>query len=108
MKAVITPRELLEADLRTYNEIWVSSAQALAKSGHSEDQLCLWRHEVVPSHDMLSEGSHGQNVNSLWLALDNIKDPHQIMDVENLVRERVDALGLKGEFYPAELKDSHH
>jgi hypothetical protein len=107
MKTVITPEELFEADLRPYNEIWLASIQALAESGHSEDQLCLWRSNIVPSHEMLSEGSHGQNVSSVWLALDNIDDADQVLDMEELVRGRLESLGLKGEFYPAERGDTH-
>ena len=37
MKTVITLQELAEADLRPYNEVWLTSAEALAESGHNED-----------------------------------------------------------------------
>lgn len=103
MKPVITLNELAEADLRPYNEVWLTSAEALAEGGHSEDELCLWRAHQLFSHDMLSEGGHGQNVSSVWLVVENIDDPNQVLDMENEVRERLQVLGLKGEFYPAEI-----
>lgn len=107
MKTVITLPELGEADLRPYKEIWLMSTLALTQPGHPEDELCLWRASETFSHDMLSEGTHDQNVKGLWLVVDDIDDPEQVMDVENDVRERLLALRLEGEFYPAEVGDSH-
>ena len=107
MKTVITLQELAEADLRPYNEVWLTSAEALAESGHNEDELCLWRSNDTFTHDMLSEGTHDQNVRGIWLVVDDIDDPEQVLDIEEDLRQRLQAMGLKGEFYPAELGDSH-
>ena len=107
MKTVITLQELAEADLRPYKEVWLTSAQALAESGHGEDELCLWRSEEAFTHDMLSEGTHDQNLHGVWLVVDDIDDPEQVLDIENDVRQRLQNLGLKGEFYPAEVGDGH-
>jgi hypothetical protein len=106
MKTVITLEELAEADLRPYKEVWLTTAQALAESGHNEDELCLWRSNDTFTHDMLSEGTHDQNVAGVWLVVDDIDDPDQVLDVEEEVRQRLQALGLKGEFYPAESGDT--
>jgi hypothetical protein len=103
MKTVITQSELAQADLRPYTEIWLTSPTAVREAGHTEDELCLWRANQVFSHDMLSEGTHGQNVMPIWLVLDNIDDPDQVLGVETMVRERLLAAGLDGEFYPAEV-----
>ncbi|MFK3795103.1 MULTISPECIES: hypothetical protein [unclassified Pseudomonas] len=105
MKTVITLQELAEADLRPYKEVWLTSAEALAESGHREDEMCLWRADQAFTHDMLSEGTHDQNLYGVWLVVDDIDDPEQIMAIEDSVRERLNALGLKGEFYPAEIGD---
>jgi hypothetical protein len=56
---------------------------------------------------MLSEGTHDQNVRGIWLVVDDIDDPEQVLDIEEDVRQRLQAMGLKGEFYPAESGDSH-
>ncbi|MFJ3487381.1 hypothetical protein ACIPL1_28760 [Pseudomonas sp. NPDC090202] len=103
MKTVITLQELAEADLRPYSEIWLTSAEALAESGHSEDELCLWRSSQYFTHDMLSEGTHEQNVAGVWLVVDDIDDPEQVLEMEADVRQRLQTLGLKGEFYPADI-----
>jgi hypothetical protein len=102
MKTVITLQELAEADLRPYKEVWLTSAQALAESGHNEDELCLWRSNEALTHDMMSEGTHDQNLSGVWLVVDDIDDPEEVLDVENNVRQRLFDLGLKGEFYPAQ------
>jgi len=107
MKTVITLQELAEADLRPYKEVWLTSAQALAETGHNEDELCLWRSDEAFTHDMLSEGTHDQNLMGVWLVVDDIDDPDEVLDVETDVRQRLQALGLQGEFYPAEVSDGH-
>jgi hypothetical protein len=106
MKTVITLEELAEADLRPYKEVWLTTAQALAESGHKEDELCLWRITDTFTHDMLSEGTHDQNVPGVWLVVDDIDDSDQVLEIEEEVRQRLQALGLKGEFYPAESGDT--
>lgn len=107
MKTVITLEELAEADLRPYKEVWLTTAQALAESGHKEDELCLWRSNDTFTHDMLSEGTHDQNVAGVWLVVDDIDDPDQVLDVEEEVRQRLRTLGLEGEFYPAQTTEHH-
>ncbi|MFK3973718.1 hypothetical protein ACI2KS_23675 [Pseudomonas sp. NPDC087358] len=102
MKTLITLKELAEADLRPYAEVRLTTPQALAGDDHKEDVLCLWRAEQIATHDMLSEGTHDQNVKVLWLVVDDIDDTKQVLDMETLVRDRLRALGLRGEFYPAE------
>jgi len=107
MKTVITLQELAEADLRPYKEVWLTSAEALADSGHKEDELCLWRSQDTFTHDMLSEGTHDQNLQGVWLVVDDIDDAEQVFDIEEDVRQRLQMLGLQGEFYPAERGDRH-
>lgn len=105
MKTVITLKELAEADLRPYKEVWLTSAEALTESGHREDEMCLWRSNQAYTHDMLSEGTHDQNLHGVWLVVDDIDDPDQVIEVEDTVRQRLNTLNLQGEFYPAETGD---
>lgn len=103
MKTVITLNELPNADLRTFTEVWLTTPTAVREPHHTDDELCLWRANQVFSHDMLSEGTHGQNVMPVWLVVDNIDNPDQVLEVETQVRERLLTAGLDGEFYPAEV-----
>ena len=107
MKNVITLSELAEADLRSYMEIWVTSPQALTATGHKADELCLWRRVQAPTHDMMSEGTHDQNVSGLRLVVDDIDDSEQVLRIEADVRDRLQTLQLEGEFYPAERGEGH-
>lgn len=107
MKTLISLAELADADLSAFNEIWLSSASSLAEHGPSEDQLCLWRANQLFTHDMLSEGTHGQNVTRVWLVPDDIDDSTAVLEIEDAVRGRLAELNLEGEFYPAEQGDSH-
>ncbi|KPX13034.1 hypothetical protein ALP58_100370 [Pseudomonas savastanoi] len=98
MEKTITVDQLAKTDLRSVKEIWL---------GDTHTQLCLWRGEQVVTHDMLSEGTHDQNNSRLHLQLVNPDDRAAVASVEALVRERLERMGSKGEFYPAENADTH-
>ena len=97
MDKTITVDQLATTDLRSINEIWL---------GGTHTQLCLWRGEQVFTHEMMSEGTHDQNVQRLCLQLVNPDDQAAVASVELIVRERLKKMGKEGEFYPAEEADS--
>jgi hypothetical protein len=97
MDKTITVDQLATTDLRSINEIWL---------GGTHTQLCLWRGEQVFTHEMLSEGTHDQNVRRLCLQLVNLDDPAAVASVEVIARERLEKMGKEGEFYPAEEADT--
>lgn len=103
MKTMITLQELAGVDLRPYKEVWLTSTQAVADSGHKEDERCLWRAEEAFTHDMMSEGTHDQNLHAVSLVVDEIADPVRLQDIEQAVQKRLAELGLEGEFYPAQV-----
>lgn len=98
MENTITVDQLATADLGSINEIWL---------GETHTQLCLWRGERVFSHEMMSEGTHDQNVRRLCVQLVNPDDQAAVASVESIVRERLKKMGKEGEFYPAEEADTH-
>ncbi|MGK9419331.1 hypothetical protein ACSSUR_24765 [Pseudomonas cedrina] len=98
MDKTITVDQLAATDLGSINEIWL---------GATHTQLCLWRGERVFTHEMMSEGTHDQNVRRLCLQLVNLEDQAAVANVEVIVRERLKAMGREGEFYPAEEADTY-
>ncbi|WP_426134790.1 hypothetical protein [Pseudomonas sp. PWP3-1b2] len=98
MDTIITVDLLATADLGSINEIWL---------GGTHTELCLWRGEHVFTHEMMSEGTHDQNVRRLCVQLVNPDDQAAVASVEQIVRERLKELGKEGEFYPAEEADTH-
>ncbi|WP_348738135.1 hypothetical protein [Pseudomonas rhodesiae] len=98
MDKTITVDQLATTDLRSVNEIWLSSTHT---------QLCLWRGEQVFTHEMLSEGTHDQNVRRLCLQLVDPDDQAAVARVEVMVRERLVKMGKEGEFYPAQEADTY-
>ncbi|WP_443694133.1 hypothetical protein [Pseudomonas sp.] len=98
MDKTITVDQLATTDLRSINEIWL---------GGTHTQLCLWRGEQVFTHEMMSEGTHDQNVRRLCLQLGIADDQAAVANVELMVRERLIKMGKEGEFYPAEEADTH-
>ncbi|WP_339406106.1 hypothetical protein [Pseudomonas helleri] len=98
MDKTITVDQLATTDLRSINEIWL---------GGTHTQLCLWRGEQVFTHEMMSEGTHDQNVRRLCLQLVNPNEQAAVARVEKMVRERLKKIGKEGEFYPAEETDTH-
>ncbi|CAG8865606.1 hypothetical protein PS627_01525 [Pseudomonas fluorescens] len=98
MDKTITVDQLATTDLGLINEIWLDG---------TDTPLCLWRGEYVFTHEMLSEGTHDQNVQRLCVKLVSSDDPAAVAGVEMIARERLDRMGRKGEFYPAEDTDTH-
>ncbi|KQM50716.1 hypothetical protein ASE80_07160 [Pseudomonas sp. Leaf15] len=98
MDKTIRLDQLAATDLGSINEIWL---------GGTHTQLCLWRGEQVFTHEMMSEGTHDQNVQRLCLQLVNADDQAAVAHVEAMVRERLKKTGKEGVFYPAEQADTH-
>jgi hypothetical protein len=107
MSTFISLEQLATADLRMINEIWLMPAQAPPQNGPPQASLCLWRGEQLFTHDMMSEGTHGQNVNRLCLPVDDIEDQAIVRAIEQRVRQRLTQMDMQGEFYPAEQADTH-
>ncbi|OCR23490.1 hypothetical protein AFK24_19120 [Pseudomonas syringae] len=107
MSNVISTEQLATVDLRMINEIWLSSAEVPQVEDAHQPKLCLWRGEQLFTHDMMSEGTHGQNVNRLWLHVENIDDQTTIRSIEEAIRQRLALMDMTGEFYPAEQADTH-
>lgn len=98
MDKTITVDQLAATELGPFNEIWLYGPHA---------QLCLWRAEQVFTHEMLSEGTHDQNVERLCLQLADLDDQASVASVEAVARERLEKMGREGEFYPAEEANTH-
>lgn len=98
MDKTITVDQLATTDLGSINEIWLDGTPT---------QICLWRGEHVFTHEMMSEGTHDQNVRRLWVKVVNPDDQAALANVELMVRERLEKMGKGGEFYPAEKADTH-
>ena len=98
MDKTITVDQLADTDLTSINEIWL---------GGTYTQLCVWRGAQVFTHEMMSEGTHDQNVRRLCLQLVNPEDQAAVARVEVIVRERLKEMGIEGEFYPAEEADTY-
>lgn len=98
MDKTITVDQLTDTDLDAINEVWLGST-------HTE--LCLWRGERVFTHEMLSEGTHDQNVRRLCVQLVDPDDQAAVASVEKVLRDRLAQAGRDGEFYPAENVDTH-
>lgn len=107
MSTVISTEQLATVDLRMINEIWLSSSEAPQANDPQQANLCLWRGEQLFTHDMMSEGTHGQNVNRLWLSVGDIEDQTVIRSIEDAVRQRLSQMDMQGEFYPAQQTDTH-
>lgn len=97
MDKTISVDQLATTDLRSINEIWLGGIHA---------PRCLWRGDHVFTHEMMSEGTHDQNIRRLCLQLVSPDDQAAVASVETIVRERLEKMGKEGEFYPAEETDT--
>lgn len=74
-------------ELDDCSEIWLA-----------EPQRCLWRATQVVSHEMMSEGTHEQNLRRVYVRSGPMANNDEI---ERAVRQRVHETGRHGEFVPA-------
>ncbi|MBD1552713.1 hypothetical protein [Pseudomonas typographi] len=102
MDLTLSEHELPGADLRGALELWITGPTGPRQPLTEAGQFCLWRGRPMVSHDMLSEGTHEQNVRRVWLRLEHPQDPARLGWAEAQVRQRVQAQGLEGEFYPTQ------
>lgn len=100
MDVILTETELPAADLRGALELWVTGLDGPRQPLTEAGQFCLWRGRPVVSHDMLSEGTHEQNLRRLWVRLAQPDDAGRRAWAEAQVRQRMAEQGLEGEFYP--------
>lgn len=63
----------------------------------AEPQRCLWRATQVVSHEMMSEGTHEQNLRRIYVRSGPMADNAEI---ERVVRQRLLERGRVGEFPP--------
>lgn len=98
MDKTISVEQFATTDLGSVNEIWL---------GRTDAELCLWRGAQVVTHDMLSEGTHDQNARRLCVQGVDVDDQAGVARVEVIARERLERIGRKGEFYPAEQVNTH-
>jgi len=105
MNIAIDEAHINTADLRGATELWLVPPEADPQASTHPDGQCLWRGGPVASHDMLSEGTHEQNVRRVWLRVANPKDHTTGERMRPLVEQRLLEQGLEGEFYPADLME---
>lgn len=72
-------------------------ADACGEIWLAEPQCCLWRATQVPSHEMMSEGTHEQNLRRIYVRSGPMANN---ADIERALRRRVHESGREGEFVP--------
>ncbi len=102
MNTLIEETDLDTADLRSATEIWLVKPGAAIEHENDADRRCLWRGGPVVSHDMLSEGTHAQNVQRFYLVVANLHNDQHVQGLIARVEQRLRQYGLEGEFLPSE------
>lgn len=106
MKVTIKAADIARTDFSSASEIWIDGPDTAPDAGDTAEGLCLWRGQPVVTHDMLSEGTHEQNVRRIWLTFAGAMGRSDLLVIEQMLRERLAAQQLEGEFYPAHHADS--
>lgn len=102
----IQQQDIETTNLRTVSEIWLAGPACTFSVESEVDTRCLWRGRPIVSHDMLSEGTHEQNVQRLWLLVTDVTDNAQLAQVEARLRTVLEQQNMEGEFYPAEQQNT--
>lgn len=103
MNIAIDEAHINTADLRGAVELWLVPPEADPEASAHPVGVCLWRGRPVVSHDMLSEGTHEQNVRRVWLRVVQPEAADTATRIRPLVEQRLREQGLEGEFFPADV-----
>lgn len=103
MNIAIDEAHINTVDLRGAVELWLVPPGADPEASVHPSGQCLWRGRPVVSHDMLSEGTHEQNVRRVWLRVAQPEAPETAARIRPLVEQRLMEQGLEGEFFPADV-----
>jgi hypothetical protein len=102
----IQQQDIEQTNLRTVSEIWLAGPSCTFSKESETDTLSLWRGRPIASHEMLSEGTHEQNVQRLWVVVANVADRGEVAAIEARLRVALEKQNMEGEFYPAEQKNT--
>lgn len=102
MNITIDERNISTLDLRGTVELWLVAPGAHPEADDEPQGLCLWRGRPVVSHEMLSEGTHEQNVRRVWLQVADHQAQATAERLRPAVEQRLREQQLEGEFFPTE------
>ena len=105
MNIAIEEAHINTVDLRGATELWLVPPDAPDESDSPSEGLCLWRGRPVVSHDMLSEGTHEQNVRRVWVRVAQPAAQTTVARLRAAVEQRLAEQDLHGEFLPALTQD---
>jgi hypothetical protein len=93
-------------DLQDYHEVWLTTSETWPQDPATVHRKCLWRQAREMTQDVEIDGVYFENLPHLWLRVDDLDDQQDIDLVIKKLQARIGALGLEGEFNPAELPTS--
>jgi hypothetical protein len=102
MNISIDETNISTLDLRGAVELWLVAPGASPEASDEPEGLCLWRGRPVVSHEMLSEGTHEQNVRRVWLQVADPQVPATAARLRPAIEQRLLEQQLEGEFFPTE------
>ncbi|WP_426198682.1 hypothetical protein [Pseudomonas sp. DC3200b2] len=105
MNIAIEEAHINTVDLRGATELWLVPPDAPDDTDSPSEGLCLWRGRPVVSHDMLSEGTHEQNVRRVWVRVAMPTAQATVARLRAAVERRLAEQDLHGEFLPALMQD---
>lgn len=95
MNIAIDEAHINTLDLRGAVELWLVAPEADPDANPQSQGLCFWRGQPAVSHEMLSEGTHEQNVRRVWLRV-----PAPAARIRPALEQRLREQDLEGEFFP--------
>jgi hypothetical protein len=100
MNIAIDEAHINTLDLRGAVELWLVAPEANPDANPQSEGLCFWRGQPAVSHEMLSEGTHEQNVRRVWLRVPAPQAPATAARIRPALEQRLREQALEGEFFP--------
>jgi len=99
------PVDKLETiNLHDYHEVWLTMKEEWPQDPQTERE-CLWRADRELTTDVEIDEVYFQNLPRLWLRVD-LEKQEKIDEVKKKLEARVKALGVEGEFFPGESRQT--
>lgn len=105
MNTFIPVEKLETINLHDYHEVWLTTKEEWPQDPQTERE-CLWRADRELTTDVEIDEVYFQNLPRLWLQINDLNDGEATADIKNVLVARLKALGVEGEFFPGESRQT--
>ncbi|MFJ3485331.1 hypothetical protein ACIPL1_18370 [Pseudomonas sp. NPDC090202] len=108
MNTFIPLEKLAHTDLNDFHEVWLTTQETYPQDPSHAYSRCLWRADRILTADVAIDDEYFQDLPCLWLKVGDLDDTQAVEQIEQILRDRLEAQHVPGQFHPGERPDTHH